>query len=337
MKILVATAMYPSDAQPYFGTFVRTQVQSLRAAGMDVEVFVLTGRSRKWMYVQAVSKLRSRLALGDVDLVHAHYSYVGFVALLQRYARVVVTFHGDDLQGSVARGGALSWTALPVRLLGQLVARRADAVVVQNKRMAQLSGRRDAYVIPHEVDFSIFHPVDRGDVCRQLGLDPSRRRALFAANPAIPVKRFELAKAAVDRVNDAGLELELIVVHDQTQQILAKYMNICDVLVFPSYQEGSPNVVKQAMACNLPIVAADVGDIREVIGQTADCHICNPDAITFAEAIAKVVVGGRRTRGYETMGRYSPDSVVARLMEMYGAVVSRNRNRSQIADSQLIL
>ena len=70
-------------------------------------------------------------------------------------------------------------------------------------------------------------------------------------------------------------DAEMVVVHQDPQQRLALYMSGCDVLAFPSRQEGSPNIIKQAMACNLPIVATPVGDIPELIGGTEGCHVAD--------------------------------------------------------------
>src|SRR5438874_11912299 len=79
MKVLVMTAMYPTPANPAFGSFVRTQAESLKRAGVDIEVLVLGGRFRKLIYPQGIFQLRGRLAGSSIDLVHAHYSYVGMI------------------------------------------------------------------------------------------------------------------------------------------------------------------------------------------------------------------------------------------------------------------
>src|SRR6266404_5751597 len=148
MKVLVATAMYPTPEKPAFGTFVRTQVETLQRVGVEIELFVLNGRSRKLMYPQAVFQLRQRLADDSIDLVHAHYSYVGMVARTQWKVPVVVTYHGDDLLGTVGEHGRHEgWSKLVV-VAGQLLGQLADAVIVQSQEMARKLRRKDIYIIP---------------------------------------------------------------------------------------------------------------------------------------------------------------------------------------------
>jgi teichuronic acid biosynthesis glycosyltransferase TuaC len=98
-------------------------------------------------------------------------------------------------------------------------------------------------------------------------------------------------------------------------------MNACDALVFPSYQEGSPNVIKQAMACNLPIVATDVGDVREVIGNTEGCIISEPDPRSFANALGTLISSPVRTNGRDGVKHLAGPLVASRVVNLYERVV----------------
>jgi teichuronic acid biosynthesis glycosyltransferase TuaC len=323
MRTLVVTAIYPSAERPAFGTFVRTQVESLARVGVDVDVLVLDGRNRKLIYPKGMVQLRRRIAAGRIDLVHAHYSFAGVVARTQRRLPVVVTYHGDDLLGTVdERGRTRAWSR-GVVALGRLLAELVDGVIVQSEEMARTLRRRDVHVIPHEVDFEVFRPVARVRARALLGLDPSRRYVLFASPPQIPVKRYPLAHAAVERLRASDPSVELRVVHTETQHRLALYMSACDALVFPSFQEGSPNVVKQAMACNLPIVATDVGDVRQVIGGTRGCFVCDPDAAVIAERLAGILARRERTDGRERVRHLDGEHVARRVLGVYEDVLAR--------------
>jgi teichuronic acid biosynthesis glycosyltransferase TuaC len=318
MKVLIITAMYPTPENPAFGSFIRTQVESLRQTGIEIELLTLAGRWRKLIYPKGVIQLRQRLSNHQVDLVHAHYSYTGMVARTQWQVPVVVTYHGDDLLGTVdIQGRKTPFSKLVVaagRVLGQL----ADAVIVQSKEMAKhLKREEGVYIIPHEVDFETFRPVEREYARAILGLEPYRKYLLFAANPGIPVKRFPLAKAIAQRLSQWDPAVELLVVYTETQDRLALYMSACDALVFPSFQEGSPNIVKQAMACNLPIVATDVGDVREVVGKTKGCFICNPEVTEFAEMLREILRHPARTQGRENIRHLDRSSVARRVIHVY--------------------
>jgi glycosyltransferase involved in cell wall biosynthesis len=333
MRVLVMTAMYPTEDNPAWGSFVRTQVEAVRNAGVEIELLVLDNPRRKLNYPLGLVELRHRLARGNIDLVHAHYGYVGVVAATQRRVPVVVTFHGDDLLGTVRPDGSLTRLSAASTRLCRAVGRRVDAAIVQSVAMAETLGSPQVHVISHEVDLETFQPIERGQARRALGLDPERRYALFAASPAIPVKRYPLAAAVVDEVRRRGCELELLVVHREPQQRLALYMSAADALLFPSFQEGSPNIVKQALACNLPIVATDVGDVRELLSGVSHCFVCDAAADALAAPLEQLLLDQPRTRGRERVERLSPELVAARIRALYADVLQRRAPVSQAQET----
>ncbi len=267
MRVLIMSAIYPTPERPACGTFIRTEVESLKRAGVDVELLLLTGSSRKWNYLNAMFQLRRLLASNTIDLIHAHIAYVGMVARMQWKVPVVVTYPGSDLLGLVKPQG------------------------------------KKALMSPLVVEA------------------PDKKYLLFAANPQIAVKRFPLAKAAADELKKRDPSIELLVVHKEPQDRLVLFLNACDALVFPSYQEGSPNVVKQAMACNLPMVATDVGDIREVIGNTKGCHVCKPEVEDFVRRLSEILSHGQRTQGREQVQHLAGPSIAQRIISVYEQVL----------------
>jgi len=326
MKVLVMTSIYPTPADPALGSFVRTQVEALKQAGVEIELLVLSGRFRKLNYPMAVFQLRRRLAEGSIDLVHAHYGYVGMVARTQWKVPVVVTYHGGDLMGLIvndrgdkARSGPL------IAAAGRMLARHVDAAIVQSAEMARLLDSSNVFIIPHEIDFEVFRLADRGQARAALGLEADKKYVLFAANPQNGVKRFPLAKAATNELIRQDPSIELVVAYKETQDRLALYMNACDALVFTSFMEGSPNIVKQAMACNLPIVSTDVGDVREIIGSTEGCYVCKPDVGEFAARLADILRHRERTRGREKVQHLTGPAVSQRITKVYEQVL-RNRD-----------
>ena len=326
MKVLVATAIYPTLENPAFGAFVRTQVDSLRRAGLDLDVLVLRGRPRKMIYAKGIVQLHRRLATEPISLVHAHYGYVGMVARTQWTVPVVVTYHGDDLLGTVGPDGKIRKLSRWIAAAGGLLARTVDAVIVQSEQMASKIDHPNVHIIPHEVDLQTFQPMPQQQARELLGLDPTRKYLLFAANPRIPVKRFPLAHAVAQRLASRDSRVELLVVHRETQQRLALYMNACDALVFPSYQEGSPNIVKQAMACNLPIVATDVGDVRKIIGSTDACMISEPEVEAFAEAASSLLVRSERTSGRQQVMHLDGAKVARQVIDVYDSCFRRREH-----------
>lgn len=337
MKVLIITSMYPTADNPAYGAFVKAQVDNLRSAGVDLDVMVISPRTggRRSLesltkYLRAVPDIRRRIASQRVDLVHAHFTYCGVVALTQRTAPVVVTFHGDDVLGTIGRDGRPTLLSRTVLLrLTRMVARRASASIVQSDEMRRRLGDPSAQVIPCEIDLDVFRPVAKARARRTLGLSQSTRYLLFAASPDIPVKNFAVASEVAGVLAARRDDTELLVVHREPQERFALYLNACDVLVFPSIQEGSPNVVKQAMACNLPIVATDVGDVRSVIDGAVNCHIARATVEAFVERIDAVLEDGRRSDGSVHVARFAPSPIAAALMDVYrGALAPRASHHS---------
>jgi teichuronic acid biosynthesis glycosyltransferase TuaC len=329
MKILVATSIYPTSQNPARGTFVRTQVEYLKRAGVEVELLIVGEHSRKLMYPRAALELRQRLTGSSIDLVHAHYSYVGIVARTQWKVPVVVSYCGDDLLGTInARGRQTLFGRLAV-IAGRLLSKQADGVIVKSRGMARALGRKKGvFVIPHEIDLELFLPLDREEARKLLGLDPRKKYLLFAANPDIPVKRFPLARAVADHMNRQDSTIELLVIHREPQNYLPLFMSACDALVFTSYQEGSPNVVKQAMACNLPIVSTDVGDVREIIGKTEGCYLSEPKVEDFLKHLSSILRHRERTSGRGQVQHLAGPAIAQRIIEAYEQVL-RNRRRHE--------
>src|SRR5215472_8785042 len=200
MKILVATSIYPTSENPALGSFIRTQVEYLKRAGVEVDVFRLQGRPRKLKYLEAPFQLRRRLSDPSIDLIHAHYSYVGMIARTQWKVPVVVSYCGDDILGTMKENGRPTVPSRLAVFAGQILSNLVDAVIVKSPEMGSKLKRKDVFVIPHEINFEVFHPVDKDTARTTLGLDSKKKYLLFAANPKIPVKRFPLARAVADEL-----------------------------------------------------------------------------------------------------------------------------------------
>jgi len=327
MKVLVVTSIYPSNENPVLGTFVRTQVEYLKRAGVTMDLLILRGRYQKLSYLKAPFVLRRRLSDSSIDLVHAHYSYPGIIACTQRKAPVVVSYCGDDILGTINERGKPTYFSRLAAFAARLLSNQADAVIVKSREMAGRLKRKQVYVIPNEVDVEIFRPVEKKQARTVLGLDPHKKYLLFAANPQLPVKRFPLANTVADELKKRDASIEMLTVYEESQDRLALFMNACDALVFTSYQEGSPNIVKQAMACNLPIVSTDVGDVPEIIGGTSGCFVCKPDVREFSTQLSRILRAGERTDGCERVRHLSGPAVAQRVIEVYEQVLNNREKR----------
>jgi glycosyltransferase involved in cell wall biosynthesis len=323
MKVLVVTNLWPYEADPSYGCFVKAQMESLRPLGVDYDVLFINGRESRWNYMRALPQLWHRLRTCRYDLIHAHMGLSGLVARCQISVPLVVSFMGFDVTGKFKGSDHISAFGRFYQLSSFLLARLASAVIVKTAELKRRLKLEAAQVIPNGVDLDLFQPTDQAEARRSLGLDRQKKLVLFPYDPQRPVKRLDLLESAVGRARQAIPELEILRVSGVPQSYMPLYMNAADVLVLPSQSEGSPNTVKEAMATNLPVIAVDVGDTAELIGQTEGCHLVARDAGEIAAKIVEVCCKGMRTRGRDCMARYSMENIAKQIAHVYSTVIRR--------------
>jgi glycosyltransferase involved in cell wall biosynthesis len=322
-RILVVTNLWPYEADPSYGSFVKAQMESLRPLGVDYDVLFINGRQSRWSYLRALPQMWGLLRAQRYDLIHAHMGLSGLVARCQISVPLVVSFMGFDVTGKYKGSDRIPPFGRFYQVSSYVLARLATAVIVKTAELKSVLRLAAAQVIPNGVDLDLFQPLDQAEVRRRLGLDPKKKFVLFPYAPQRPVKRFDLVESAVGRARQAVPELEILCVSAVPQSRMPLYMNAADVLVLASQSEGSPNTVKEAMATNLPVVAVQVGDTAELIGQTEGCHLVSRDAEEIAAQIVEVCRLGKRTRGRERMARYSMDNVARQIVQVYSTVIRR--------------
>ena len=206
------------------------------------------------------------------------------VARLQAAAPLVISFCGDDLLGTVDASGAVTpRSGLEARVFGQL-ARVCDATITKSDEMAcrlPASCRPRNHVIPNGVDLERFKPVPRELARRTLHWSPDEAAVLFVGNPRLAVKNFALAQATVEHVRADLPSVRLHVVWGSRPEEIPLLMSAADALLVTSHSEGSPNVVKEAMASELPVVSTPVGDVAARLRGVAGCHVrpAQPDLL----------------------------------------------------------
>jgi teichuronic acid biosynthesis glycosyltransferase TuaC len=174
------------------------------------------------------------------------------------------------------------------------------------------------------VDLGRFTVLDRGSCRSRLGFHPDRFHVLVPASAVgDPRKRVWLARSAVARLNDRGLNAELHELSNVPHTEVPIWLNACDALILTSLHEGSPNVVKEALACDLPVVSVDVGDVRERIEAIPGCYLSDPSAEDLAAALTKVHEGSRRVAGRQQMEDLSNERIAERIRDFYEQVLTR--------------
>jgi teichuronic acid biosynthesis glycosyltransferase TuaC len=324
LRVLVATNMYPTEASPSYGAFVDDQVQSLRRAGASVEVVFIDGRRGPVIYALAPRRIRGLARSGRFDLVHAHYGLTGWAAMFQDLP-LVVSFVGDDLLGTPRLGGRLTVKSRISRRLGQAAARRAAAIICVSENLRQAlwnpGDRARAQVIPLGVDTDAFAPGDRRAARLRLGVGVDERLVLFPNTPNEPRKRLDLAERAIARLNPQGLAVRLWVVAGVPHREMPDYFRAADCLLLTSDWEGSPLVVREALSADLPVVSVDAGDVKLWLERVPGCLVVARDPESIAVGLENVLRGTRRIDGTAIRPELAIDRVVARVADVYRAVL----------------
>jgi glycosyltransferase involved in cell wall biosynthesis len=323
IRVLMITAGWPQPGQPQTTHFVKRQAEFLQRAGVQVDVFQFRGAKRFWNYMRAWTKVRPMIRSGRYDLVHAQFGQSGALALPRRLP-LVVTFRGSDLLGIVGADGRYTIAGKVSQLVARFVAKRAEAVVVVSEHMkAYFRTSAPVLVLPSGLDFELFRCLPRDEARRRLGWSFDKRLVLFAGNPDQPRKRYPLAKAAVDLLNQT-LPAELVVAWGVSHSDIPLYMNACDAFVFTSMQEGSPNVVKEALACDLPVVSVAIGDVAERLKGIDGCELCADERPeTIAAGLERVLRRGQRVAGRIAVAHLAEEAITARLIGLYQSVLRR--------------
>jgi len=328
LRVLIVTTEWPRFAGDLSGIHVVNQVRCLRQLGLRIDVFSFRGQKQPLAYYRACHEL-SKTDLRQYDVIHAHHGQSGIVALTQNERPVVVTFHGSDLQGMRDRRGHVTAMGYVLRFTSRWVARRAARVILVSERLAHILPKDVCYrVIPAGIDLNLFQPMSAALARAELSLPIGTKLVLFVGNPKRAEKRFWLAKKAVERLNQQ-LPVNLVIADAVPSTQMPLYMHACDALVVTSSSEGSPNTVKEALACNLPVVSTDVGDVRERIGAIEGCVVCEndrPEAI--AAGLVEVLSRSQRIRGRQSVRGLTERLLAKQVVQTYREVVGEQNSRS---------
>ncbi len=329
--VLMVTGIYPSAKRPHSGTFIKSQADSLLPLGIEIEVIHPKPGPWPLRYISAAIQVFTRTMSRQYDIVHGHYGLWCLLARLQWKTPVIASFLGSDLLGVVTKKGSCSLTGKIVSAISRWLCRHVDAVIVKSAEMKQVSRFQNGIVLPNGVDFALFHPIPRSEARVALGWHSSRYYILFGNDPDIPRKNFALAQAAVAILQAKKLDVKLIVANGLPQTQVVLYINACNALVLPSLLEGSPNIVKEAMACNVPVVATAVGDVQQVIGRTCGCTVCPLDPAAFADALEKAILRTQPTTGREDIRHLDRSVVAQQIIAVYEQAIRNHKRHTRRA------
>lgn len=317
MKVLFVFSgnSYYFDISP----FIKVQAESLTKLGHTIDYYPVKGKGL-WGYLSNITKISKFIKQGDYDIVHSHYSFCGIVSALATEKPVVCSLMGSDVKKS----------GLWRFIIKYFIMHKWKRTIVKSKDMKLTLGIDKVEVIPNGVDLDIFRPMNKNDCRKELGWDIGNKIILFAADPKRPEKNFSLAKKATETLNIQDVELK--VVYPVPHKDIPIYLNAADLLLSTSLWEGSPNIIKEAMACNCPIVSTNVGDVKWLLDGVEGCFITTNDPKDIADKIKKALNFKSRRNGRDKLINLGLDSehIAKKIIKVYEEVINNTSGNKSL-------
>ncbi len=322
--------------------FFEEQVRVLEEKGIQCDVVCATSRSTEthssgdslkdqilnniyghnplYYFVKGSSfyfEVQSLINKNDYDVIHANSGMVAPFGLLASSTPVFVTFWGDDLLGDRLYGY--------YPRISKFCARHADHVFVRSEEMRQKL-TCDSTILPSGVDMNKFKQINKSRARYELGWEQDRKCILFPYAPSQEKKRFPVAKEITSELNGKiDKKVELKDIQDVPHGKMYMYYSAADVLLLPSLREGSPNTVKEAMACNLPVVSTDVGDVDKRLKDVFPSAVCE-NVNEMTEAVQSILLQDRRSNGRKHVEEVSWHNISQTITSHYKQSLERNRS-----------
>lgn len=308
MRILiVCSGNAPNFDVRLHQAFIYEQVEALKQldTSLQFDYFFIQGKGIQG-YLSCRRALRQQLANQTYACVHAHVTMSSLLANLQRRVPVVTTFHGSDINVPKLR---------VLAMVAAVLSRRTIYISQQLLQKSLYTGGASASVIPCGVDFDRFLLRSKSESRQWLGLDAHKKYILFSSGFSNPVKNYPLAKAAVELLQDEAVEL--LELKNYSREEVALLFTAVDVALMTSHSEGSPQFVKEALACNCPVVSTDVGDVRDVISDIEGCYLTSYQPEDVAEKLRAVLANPAAVSSRDHIRRFDNQFIARQVRDVY--------------------
>lgn len=296
----------------FFSAFIYEQAEALKRQGVEVDYFGVVGHGVLG-YLHVLGDLKQKIKKFQPDIIHAHYGLSGLLSNLQRRVPVVTTYHGSDINEKKVR-----------RISRLSVLLSKWNIFVSQKNVDMIRPKRHFSLLPCGIDLTDDQLITTEEARKMLGWSANRVAFLFSSSFVTKVKNYPLAREAVEKyMADTATDAELIELVNMNRQEVNLRMCAVNALLLTSFREGSPQVIKEAMACGCPIVAVDVGDVKERTSGVEGCFIVEPKADQIADALKKAVAFQGKTKGRERIIELGLDNqhIAGQLVEIYKQVL----------------
>lgn len=294
MKILYITNVYPSkykNKSPIVKNIINQYKQYYPHDSVNLLLF------DRLNFFKNLFLLRSYIKSNTINIVHIHfgglYAFIIILFLFYTNTKVIITFHGTDIHGKLHTNGyILQKIKIKINKFFSLLSfpfvDKIDFVsnslkdyipfiydiLFQKKYTSSVLG----------VDYDCFKPINIIEAKKELNLNLDTKYILFINNNNSPVKREKYARELIEKL---GKEYKILKPKNISYEKIPLYFNASTFLIVTSENEGSPNIIREAIATNLPIVSVDVGDVKEYIDKITSSIII--DKYNQSNALEEII------------------------------------------------
>jgi glycosyltransferase involved in cell wall biosynthesis len=347
VRVFYPHATYPSLLKPRSRSYdtidTSYTLPDVKAGYYNYPVLPLVSRPfNGWMIARV---LLPHVRSFAPDLIFSYFLYPdGYAALKIGKALgvpVVAMGVGSDVHSIGDRFSEMH-TRTVLREADSLVAISGD---LRRRMIAMGAPPEKSRAILSGCDLSAFHPDDRVDARRKFGIDPTAEAVVYIGRMDVKKGLHELVEAAAS-LHSERAKLQVFMVGEGADRALiegaiqannatsyvhalpgcgfddvAVWMAAADLVTLPSYMEGCPNVVLEALACGRPVVATNVGGIPEIMSEECGRLVPAGDSAALAQALAAVLDRSWNAEAISVRGSRSWDAVAAELMVIFKSLV----------------
>jgi len=319
MKVLFVCSQNNKDFE--VSPFIQSQANSLKEKGVQIDIFIV--KINKWKgVISNVSKIKK--IKKDYDIIHAHYSTNGLISILAgAYNKLIISYLGSDLLGINNSDGTKRKISKLIQFISFIVSIFSKAIIVKSEQMRTriLSRYSDkTTVIPNGVNFEVFKPGNQAEAINKLGLCSDKKNLLFLGNKKDANKNLALAKQAFKLLPTN--KYNLVTPYPVIPADVPIYLNAADVLLLTSLSEGSANVIKEALACNTPIVSVNAGDVSENIKNVCKSYLVDYDPEQIATKITEACQDNDRSDGRSKILHLEISNIADRIITVYKTITN---------------
>jgi teichuronic acid biosynthesis glycosyltransferase TuaC len=288
-------------------SFIYEQVNAVNKLDPNInfDQFFIKGKGIKG-YLKNLRKLKEQIRNKNYNYIHAHFAFSSLLANLQRKTPVITSFHGSDINNKRNRF---------ISAVVELLSKKTIYVSEDLLKRSLFKAKKNSFVIPCGVDMDLFKPASKKSSREIMGLDRDKKYILFSSSFSNKVKNYPLARAAVDLLSET--DTELLELKNYNRDEVATLMNAVDVALMTSFSEGSPQFVKEALACNCRLVSTDVGDVKSIINNIEGCFITSFDVKDVAEKLKMALDYKKPLNARGHLERYDNKSIAVKIRDLY--------------------